>query len=81
MRDVSVVQTRRASALLIFLESEAYGGAEANTSESIPNDLRAEAIRTFAESSAHTMEKLHRLTTMRGNVFDASVPFQVAWVC
>jgi hypothetical protein len=37
-------------------------------------------MRTFAESSAHTMEKLHRLTTMGGNVFDASVPFQVAWV-
>ena len=28
----------------------------------------------------HTMEKLQRLTTMGGKVFDASVLFQVAWI-
>ena len=37
---------------------------------------RAEAIRTFAESSAHHEKKLHRLTTRGGRVFYASAPFQ-----
>ncbi len=44
------------------------------------NGLRAEAIETFAESSAHYGKNCTVFTTMSGKVFDASVPFQVAWV-
>ena len=51
------------------------GHGTGKRSESIPNDLRAEAIQTLRKA-LHTMEKLHRLTNMGGKVFHALVAFQ-----
>jgi len=69
------------SPFFVVLELGAYGGMVRKPT--VPNLFRttsgAEAIRTFAESSAH-----HGKTAASydhgGKVFDASVPFQVAWV-
>src|ERR1700692_1690950 len=76
--DVSVVQTRRPSALFRFFRIRSLRGRPPRGSNLFRTTSGRKQFGPLTASSAHTMEKLHRLTTVGGKVFDASGPFKQA---